>query len=261
MIRIGLVQMASSLNAEENLEALIRLAGQAAQEGCAAVCFPEAALTGYAPERAASLSLERGDPLLDRLSACAKEKGLDILAGYMEKSGGACHLTHGVFRPDGTRHAYRKTHLGEREAQFFTPGESLDVFPLSCGLHAGFQLCVELHFPEITQTLSLKGAQIVFAPHAAPGTPEKRRALWQTYVPARAYDNRVYVACCNQADGARFGGGCYAVNPKGEVVADCFSPGLSVFEVDRQLPARYRAPGGDIRSRYYPKLRRPHLYV
>ncbi|MDO4741605.1 MAG: nitrilase-related carbon-nitrogen hydrolase, partial [Eubacteriales bacterium] len=202
-------------------------------------------------------------PLLARLGDQAKALGVDLLAGFMERDGDMLYLTHSLFRADGARFDYRKTHLGENEGRVFAAGDRLRVFPLSCGLLCGLELCVETHFPEITQTLSLMGAQVVFAPHAVPGAPEKRRALWQTYIPARAYDNRVYVACCNHADGGRFGGGCCAADPRGGVVAECYAPqpALTVFDADPALINSFRSGSGDIRLRYYPARRRPELYT
>lgn len=260
-IRIALVQTSACGRAEEHLEEMLRFAGQAAREGCAAVCFPEASLTGYAPEQAAQRAIGADSPLLARLAREARTLGVDLLPGYMERRGGDCCITQSILRADGARFDYRKTHLGEKERRFFAAGDRLDVFPLTCGLTAGFQLCVETHFPEITQTLSLRGAQIVFAPHAVPGTPQRRRELWQRVIPARAYDNRVVFACCNQWDDGRFGGGCFAAGPDGELLADCFEPRpmLTVLEADPEQLARLRS-GADLRSRYFPALRRPELY-
>lgn len=259
--RLALVQMSSCEAAEKNLETILEFAQRAADGGCMAVCFPEAALTGYAPEMARSRAICMNDGLLKQLSAHAQRLGIDLLVGYMEAAEGMHCLTHSLFRADGSRFDYRKTHLGEKERKYFVPGNSLDVFPLTCGLRAGIQLCVETHFPEITQTLSLKGAQVVFAPHAVPGPPERRRQLWRTYIPARAYDNRLFVACCNQWDGQAYGGGCFVAGTKGEIAAESFEqhPAMVTFEVEAEQLDAYRQ-NSNIRNRYYPGLRRPELY-
>lgn len=260
--KIALAQMAPSSDVGDTLKTHCSLAAQAKQLGCTAVCFPEASLTGYLPEEAARCAIGADSPAIGQLSAAAQSLGIDLLVGYMEKGGGQYYLTHTLLRPDGTRHDYRKTHLGEKEARFFAAGDRLDVFFLSCGLKAGFQLCVETHFPEITQTLSLRGAQVVFAPHAVPHDPQRRRKLWQTYIPARAYDNRVYAACCNLS-GGRFGGGCYAVDPRGEAAAEYFERGeaLCVFEADCALLDRLRGGEDGMSARYYPRLRKPKMYL
>ena len=256
MVKIGLVQAPFWENFSENLRATAEWAKQAKTQGCTVVCFPEANLTGYSPKEAAQYARTKAE--LAPLSALAKELDLDILAGFMERDGSAYYLTHGLFRPDGSRFFYRKTHLGLREAEVFTPGNSLEIFPLTCGISIGFQPCVELHFPEITQALSRRGAQIIFSPHASPAAAGSREEMWIRLLPARSYDGRVYMACCNLWDGSRFGGGCMAADSRGETVAACFenAPALLTFNFDPALTDRLR---GDP-LRYFPGRSRPELY-
>jgi len=261
--KFALVQASSCPDCETNLEAVHTHALQAKAAGCCAVCFPEAFLTSYAPEKYASLALEHDDPALAHLDKISQDLGIDLLVGYMKRCGGAFYLAHGVFRADGMRFEYCKTHLGQREQLYFTPGSTLDVFTLSCGMKIGFQLCLETHFPEITQTLSLKGAEIVFAPHAVPMTAERRRHLWAKYIPARAYDNRLYFACCNLLDNERFGGGCLAVDPDGEILASRFEaePSILTFEADSDEVYKRRESGHLGKCHFYPRQRRPELYT
>lgn len=249
MIRLGIVQAPAG----ERIEAYV---SEARRRGCAAVCFPECALTGYDPERAAEKAVPADSPVIRRVSELAEDCGTDLLAGFMERDGEELYLTQGLFRADGSRDFYRKTHLGRKEGRFFTPGGELKVFELSCGLTVGVQLCVETHFPEITQTLALKGAEVIFAPHAVPRAAGSRRDIWERFIPARSYDNRVYMACCNLWDEARFGGGCMVTGPEGRVEAACWedAPALVTFEADRQIVADLR------KKRFYPRQRRPELY-
>lgn len=262
MIRLGVAQQTADDSLERNLARVEHSVAQARALGCAALCLPECCLTGYYPARAGELAISAADPALDALADMAREYGLDVLAGFMERAQARAYITHAIFRPDGTRDHYRKTHLGERERQHFEPGERLDVFGLTCGLKAGVQLCVEAHFPEITQTLSLHGAQVVFAPHSSPMQAPRRRALWQLLMPARAYDNRIYMACSNQWDGARYGGGCLVTGPDGALTAECWrdEPAVLAFDVDEVELQRYHASDADIRHRYFPGLRRAELY-
>ena len=253
MAKLGIVQFSPSADVGSNLEAIARFAAEASRQGCRAVCFPECCLTGYDTDQAAKKALSRQDSALQAVSDISAEYGVDLLVGFLEKSREGLHITHGLFRPDRTREFYRKTHLGQKEARIFTPGDCLPVFPLSCGLTCGFQLCVETHFPEITQTLALKGAEVVFAPHAAPGGNRKR--IWETCIPARSYDNRVYMACCNAF------GGLYVTDPAGICTGSRFdaAPSLLVFEADAQAVAQYRSNSSRA-HRFYPKSRRPELY-
>ena len=173
-IRFGVVQIGSAPGApDENLRMLQDFSQQAKDAGCAAVCFPEGFLTGYDPDHAKECAIAANDSILKAVSETAAAPGIDILAGYMEAadpdgSGPVFYINHSVFYPDGKVLPYHKTHLGDKERAVFRPGDHLAVFPLSCGLTAGFQVCVECHFPEITQSLSLRGAQVIFSPFASP---------------------------------------------------------------------------------------------
>lgn len=262
MIKLGLVQAAACKDTQENLQTLSRFVMEASREGCEAVCFPECFLTGYDPEECAALAVARNADCILHTAELAKQYAVDILTGFMEKGQDACFITHGIFRKDGSCDFYRKTHLGKKESLYFAPGDSLPVFPLSCGLRVGFQLCVETHYPEITQTLTLQGAEVVFAPHAVPRVSGDRQKIWGKYITARSYDNRIYMACCNLWDETRFGGGCLVTDPRGEIEAACFTDfeGLLTFTVSRELVARYRTPGDKRHTHFYPAKRRPELY-
>ena len=262
MIRIGTVQTSSYETLFETLNRLRYFAALAKEAGCVALCFPECYLTGYAPEQAADKAIRRNCEELKTVTAIAKEYDIDLLVGFMERTNDIFHITHAIFRPDGTTAYYKKTHLGQKERLFFAAGDKLEVFPLSCGLQFGFQLCVETHFPDITQTLSLHGAELIFAPHAVPRVAGERQKIWNKFIPARSYDNRVYLVCCNHADGERFAGGCLVTGPDGEEVASFYedTSHLLCFDVDTELLRHFRDTNDKLSARYYPAHRRPGLY-
>ena len=262
MITFGLVQAYSSTSITNNFNLVRRYVSDAKIAGCAAICFPEAFLTGYSLDNTADLSLERDAPILAQVSRLAQEQKIDLLIGFMEQKDNQYFLTQGIWRSDGTSDFYQKTHLGTREAEVFCPGNHLEVFSLSCGLHIGVQICVETHFPDITQTYSLQGAEIIFAPHASPLPSEKRRELWEKYIPARSYDNRVYMACCNLLASTGSGGGCMVTDPQGNIILSSFEQkqNLLFFHVEPELVTTYHNCNSDLNHRYYPGKRRPELY-
>ena len=262
MIKLGLVQMECQDTIAKTLKRIAQFAFMAQEGNCAAICFPECVLTGYAPDCAPQKAISVCHPSIEELCSLAMQTHVDLLVGFMEKSEDRYFLTHGVFRADGAREFYRKTHLGQKEKQIFSPGSELKVFPLSCGLQAGLQLCVETHFPEISQTLSLRGAEVIFSPHAIPMPIEKRMSVWKKILPARGYDNRVYIACCNMWDGRRFVGGCLVCDPNGEIVAEfCENrSALLPFEIDEDALRLFRTDSASLLHRYYPRDRRPEIY-
>lgn len=261
-MKLGLVQAPAGRDPLANLQTLTDFAAQAAREGCQVVCFPECFLTGYAPESARELALAPDSPLLARVVEAAAALGIDILAGFMERSGDMFYITQGLFRRDGTRDHYRKTHLGLREGTVFAPGQELKVLSLTGGTKIGIALCVETHYPEITQTLALRGAGVIFAPHAVPRKAGPREAVWRKYIPARSYDSRVFLACCNLWDGESFGGGCLVTDPRGGTAAACFreEAALLTCRVDPRESEAYRDPENPCSRHYFPARRRRELY-
>lgn len=238
------------------LEAVRRMAHAAAAEGCGAVCFAEADLTGYYGE---AVAWDGGE--VDACAAVARETGVDLLVGFLEREGEKAYIAHALFRADGKRFRYRKTHLGVREAERFDAGDELFVWELTGGIRAGIMLCLETHVPRVAETLALHGAQVIFAPFAAPDKSGSRESIWGKYIPARAYDNRVYVGCCNLLEG-QFGGGLLAVGPEGETLGAFYGKRekLLAFEVDAACLSRYGAAGASPRYRRFTALRREELY-
>ena len=219
------------------------------------ICFPEGYLTGYRPSRASEHAVRRDDPLITKVSDAAGRYGIDILAGFMERSSCGMYITHGIFRPDGSADFYRKTHLGESEKRYFSAGSELPVFPLSCGLTAGVALCVEIHQPMIAHALSLKGAGVIFYPHSVPGEPRTRKRIWETLLPARGYDARVYAAAVNETgSGQRMGGAC-AASPDGRSIffGSSVRDRIYTFSVDTGLLSALRDPSSVMGKRYFPQ--------
>lgn len=250
MVKIALAQCRPGMDALKNM------AAAAAVEGCSAVCFAEGSLTGY-----------HGDPIpwngaeTAEVSALARKLEIDILCGFLEQEGDREYIAHALFRPDGAAFRYRKTHLGEKEAARFTPGDTLPVFELSCALKAGIMLCIETHVPRVAETLALRGAQVLFAPFSVVRKAGEREKVWGKYIPARAYDNRVYVGCCNALDD-HFPGGLLAVGPDGATLSSYYEPHekLLVFSADADILASYGAQGTPPRLRRFTDLRRTGLY-
>lgn len=253
MMKIGLVQAPSLKDANANLKIIERYAKEAKDQGCEVICFPECFLTGYAPEESKKLALSKNCEAIRMLSEMSIDQQIDILAGFMESEDDDYYITHGIFKANGKTDFYRKTHLGEKESLYFSGADILPVFNLSNGVKFGIQLCVEIHFPEITKTLSLRGAEVVFAPHAVPKKAGGRKDIWTKIIPARSYDNRVYMACCNLWDEDRYGGGIFVTAPDGEVIVSSYKnePELVTFEVDSSL---------NWRKHFFPDKRRPELY-
>jgi len=226
-LRVALAVMRSVIGGKaENLIRMEGLAREAARRGAQVVCFPEMNISGYSLRREmGSIAEPIPGPSTEAVLQMARNFGVMILAGMAEKEEkGRYFISHFAAGPEGMIGVYRKIHLGPPEEGIFQAGSECPVFSIAKA-RFGMELCFDGHFPELSTVLALKGAEILFIPHASPreSTAEKKER-WLRYLPARAYDNSLFVAACNllggTESGAVFSGGALILGPKGEVLAE-----------------------------------------
>jgi len=264
-LTIGAVCMhAEPGRVDENLATIARLTREAAAKGADVVCFPECSLTGYSLDRGqgegGSLSLSLAGSLLTPI---AGDSGVVILAGFAEDSGrGKPFITQMVVGPGGYIGVHRKTHLGPPEKGSYQAADAIETFSFR-GTTVGIQLCYETHFPEISTTMALKGAEVFFCPHASPrGTGKEKLENWLRHLPARAFDNGVFVVACNQAGktsaGFSFPGIAVVIGPDGRI--DAMYTGNEERVLMTSLQSARILNIRQNRMKYFLPQRRPSLY-
>lgn len=223
--RIGLVQMESRVGeTERNFKKITHLAGAAQKQEISLLCFPECALDGYSPQNAS----EMGDTLdsiwVGQLKECSQDLGITLLVGMVEQRKGQNkpYISHVILSPKEEPNVYRKAHLGRSELEYFSPGDRFPIFSAH-GTTFAVGICWDWHFPEMAAIYSLKGAEVLFAPHASPMVAGDRKEIWLRYLGARAYDNSVYLGACNligsNGKAKDFSGGALVIGPKGDLVS------------------------------------------
>jgi len=265
--RIALVQMESLINCrEKNLAKLKKYVEIAASNKAHIICFPETSIHGYSK----NLYKKNKEPL-DEISTLLKKwaniYSICILAGLAEEAHNKKpYITHLVVQPDAEIGVYRKTHLGKSEKSYFSEGSDMPVFKTPTAT-IGIQICWDLHFPEVSTIMSLKGAEIIFAPHASPTIVGDRKDIWLKYLTARSYDNSVFLAACNligeNGDGQSFCGGALVIDPKGKLIADDFNnkEGILFADLNPELINRIRKKNSkSMRDSFYLESRKPELY-
>lgn len=266
--RIALVQMqAKNGMLEENMDKIEHFIRRAASKDVDIICFPELCVQGYHREKSPLAAVDIPGEATARICKMVQQAGLTALVGVAEKSGaGKPYITQMVAFPDGSMSKYRKTHLGKSELPYFAPGDEFVVFN-SPKASFSVQICWDLHFPEMSTILALRGAEIIFAPHASPTIVGDRREIWLKYLSARAYDNAVFVASCNlvgeSGDGQSFCGGAMVIDPKGNVIAEDFHSReeMLVVDLDPSLINTIRGKQSkNMRLSFYLNSRRPELY-
>ena len=235
------------------------------QDGAAVVCFPELNISGYgldfeSYEKAADLF---GD-IADALSALAAGADITVLAGTVKKSrdGKSLLPCHVVAHPDGGVETYFKLHIAPPETTMFVPGDTVPLFN-GPGVCFGIQLCYDAHFPELSTRMALDGADLVFFPHASPrgDTGQEKYDSWMRHLTARAFDNGLFVAACNQSgsngQGLDFPGVALVIGPDGKVMDKSLAQD-DMLVVD--LTAEALSAVRDHRMRYFLPHRRPDVY-
>jgi predicted amidohydrolase len=266
--RIALVQMnARFAQTENNLRKMECFTRKAAGKQAEIICFPELCVQGYSRDKSAATAQPVPGPASEHIVDMARRFNIVVLAGLAEASAsGKPYITHLVAYPDGRYYVYRKTHLGNSEKPYFSPGSELPVFHFHKA-QFGVEICWDLHFPEVTTILSLNGAEIIFAPHASPTIVGDRRGIWLKYMTARAYDNAVFLAACNligeDGTGHSFCGGALVIDPRGNIVAEAFNNREELLVVDLDpavLNTIRRRESRSMRHSFYLECRRPELY-
>ncbi len=226
-IRVAAVIMQSVVgNTQDNLARMEGFVQEAAAQGADLVCFPEMSITGYSVDKTIRKYAEPiPGPSTEAVARMAQENNILILAGLVEViEGDSVTISQMAVAPDGLMGVYRKLHLGPPEQDLYQSGNELPIFQYR-GTAFGIQLCYDGHFPELSTLLALKGAEVLFVPHASPRrSPKEKRNRWLRYLSARAYDNSVFVVTCNQVGdggaGLTFPGVVLILDPKGQVMAE-----------------------------------------
>ena len=294
-IRISTAQFEhKSGDKDYNLATIAQLAQQAALQGSQAIAFHECSITGYTFARHLNRDqmIELAEFIPDgnstkQLIEISKQNKITILAGLFEKDKqDLLYKTNICVNGEGVVAKYRKLHPFINP--YLTPGDQYCVFNLH-GWTCGILICYDNNIIENVRATKLLGADIIFMPHVTMCTPSPRPGagfvdpqLWQNkakqpellrrefdglkgrawlmkWLPARAYDNAIYVVFSNPIgmDDDQLKNGCSMIlDPYGDILCECRSFENS-FESATFTADKLQKAGG---YRYL-RARRPDLYA
>lgn len=239
MIRLATVQFTPCLGEPDaNLEAIGKLLASVEAD---VIVLPELCTSGYffvSREELEPFAEVPGGRACGFFHRLADKKRAIIVAGVPEAAGGLFYNSVFVFRPDVPEPLiYRKSHLFYKERFVFEPGDT--GFPVvrdeRLDLSIGIMLCYDWRFPEVGRSLALDGAELIACPS------NLVTDAWRKVMPARAIENKLYVAVANRCGTETRGEetllfkGCSAVyDPWGEAVAlaDAEGDRVMVSEID-----------------------------
>lgn len=185
-------------NPQAGFSHLRQQATTAKAQGADILLLPEMYLSGYNlnPQDA-----QRHAIMQDGLAPAqeiARSLNLALVFGYPEKLGDKIANSAALIGPDGALLLnYRKVHLfGPMERNIFK--ETGSEFPLATlhGQKIGLLICYDIEFPEAARRLALAGADIILIPTAL---SEPYEGVPTHIIPARAYENQVYIAYANHS--------------------------------------------------------------
>ena len=223
-MKIALAQIdCSPGNIKTNLEKISHFTKRAKKAASEIVVFPEMVDTGYLmPIIQDTASYWDGAPL-KFLQKTAKENQIGIICGISEREEDHIYNSMVVIDQQGNLIGkYRKTHLAAypplNENSTIAAGNSLELLNIN-GFTFGLMICYDLRFPEMSRSLTLKGADTLILVSA---WPFPRLSHWETLIRARAIENQVYFVAANRVgkDGENtFCGSSRIVDPYGVIVA------------------------------------------
>jgi predicted amidohydrolase len=184
----------------QNLARLEAVAIQVRAEGADILIAPEMFLTGYAlgPEAVASVSEPLDGPSVTEARRIASANGLALVFGMPERGvdGNIYNTAIAIGRNGDLLATYRKTHLyGDVDRTQFSQGSALpQPFDLG-GFRTALLICYDIEFPEVARSLALDGVQLIIAPTAV---MKPYDFVPRTLVPARAFENQLFVAYVNR---------------------------------------------------------------
>ena len=264
-MRVGLVQVTSSDDPQENLKTVSAAVAEAVGQGAKFVLTPEVTNCVSASRKRQNevLALEDDDATLAMLQSEAARHRIWLLIGSLAlKVGGDDRFVNRSFliSPEGRITArYDKLHMFDveisetetyRESDGYRPGDRAVIGEVD-GVPVGLTICYDIRFPYLYRGLAKAGAKILTVPAAF--SPDTGAAHWEPLLRARAIETGSFVLApaqcgthpCTRGRQRSTYGHSLVVDPWGRVLSDGGDmPGVQVVDLklDEVDDVRRRVP-------------------
>ncbi|MFF8017935.1 nitrilase-related carbon-nitrogen hydrolase [Streptomyces sp. NPDC007929] len=270
--KIAVVQMESKLGKPaQNLRRAEHYIGEAVAQGADLICLPEAFSTSGNILEVSDVSVTIPGPETDFLREQARQAGVHIVAGLLERGGdGKYYSTSVLCGPEGTLLGhYRRVHCHELEARYLSGGSEYPVFDVGFG-RIGLMQGYDINFPEVAREYCRRGVDIIVCSALV---PEMFAYVANMRLPVRAVDAECVVAFASGIGNNLYAG--FGYMGRSQVLADPLfleaerfdfvdgdermvdlgkEPGVGVVEIDLDRMRRYRAKAtlsGDLQPATY----------
>jgi predicted amidohydrolase len=212
--KAAVVQSAAvAFDNEETLQRMKALASEARGQGASLVVFPEAMLGTYPKGstfgayvggrseqgrdeflRYHRNAIDVPGPYIDDLAVLARDLGIHLVTGVIERAGGTLYCTVVFFDDQGTflgKHRKLMPTGSERTIWGFGDGSTLPVYATGLG-KLGAVICWENYMPLLRTTMYSKGIELYCAPTLASSD------TWPASMQHIAMEGRCFVFSANQ---------------------------------------------------------------
>lgn len=252
-IRVAVASTPLTATLDEAVPAAVAAVEEAGRLGARIVCLPETGLPGHRAQvrPVPDVSAAALDDALDRVAEAAGRAGIVAIVGAERPTRRGREITSVVLGADGARLGVQaKTQIDPSEEAHYVPGVGRHVFT-AAGVTFGIAICHEaFRYPEITRSLVLGGARVIFVPHFVTTDDGSLPTRWcdasnpynEKALMCRALENTVFVATSNVAGPAQGSATCI-IAPDGELVArmEYGAVGVAVADLDLDRASRLLA--------------------
>ncbi len=258
---------------DKSIRNMARWARKAVKEGAEFLVYPELGVNGYFHStRCWDVAEPVPGPSTDKLTELARQLGVILCFGVLEREADVVYNTQVVVNGDGILGAQRKIHMPGTEYLYWRGGFEIKVIDIGKA-KIGITICYDSLFSEMARTLFFKGAEVFVMPFAYnTGPRETFPEVDPTGLTYRVhcYINGAYGIVVNNAgirrktkqegSKAKFPGWAGVFDPHGKVAAFTREPGrgeaMAVAELDPEKIAERRR-----NSYFVPRCLRPELYT
>ena len=201
---------------QRNIENHIKMIKLAVSEETDVIIFSELSLTGYEPELAQKLAVDKDDIRFDDFQKISSVDQIIIGVGLPIKKGSGVCISMLIFHPNKERQIYFKQYLHSGEEEFFISGNNL--INLIYGESIALAICYELSIPMHSERAFKRGAAFYIASvvESVDGIDTSIEKLAKI---AKKYSMAVFMSNCIGKTGVYKGAGKTSVwNKKGELL-------------------------------------------
>lgn len=200
MVKVGIIQTKTYTTNNEGIKRVSKFLKILGKKKTQIVCLPEQWLKNNEINDFDSEFLE--------LKEIAKKYNMTVIPGaFYERIEKTLTISTPIIGPQGDIIGKQeKIHPYDYEKKIVNHGRKAKIFETCCKF--GVIICYDMVFPRVSELLVKKGAQILFSPSRI-----VRRGInpWETYVLARALENRVPILAANVKN-RKYGGNSIVVD-------------------------------------------------